>query len=232
MLLIALSVIPVIAILIYIYYRDKYEKEPLGLLLKAFSGGVLSAIATLIVLAPFDDTLIPAGSLILAAFFKAFVWAAIPEELFKFLFLYWIIWKNRNFNEYYDGIVYAVFVSLGFACLENILYVTEHGVGVGIMRGVLAVPAHALFGVIMGFFLSLARFSHTNTIINLSRSIIYAILAHGIYDFLIFWFAGSASETPLLALLLIVVFISFVIFLWRTGFRKIKQHVELSVFRT
>lgn len=231
MLLISISVIPVIIILFYIYKRDKYEKEPLGLLLKAFTGGVFSAIATLMVLAPFDDTLIPAGSLILAAFFKAFVWAAIPEELFKFLFLYWIIWKNRNFNEYYDGIVYAVFVSLGFACLENVLYVTEHGVGVGIMRGVLAVPAHALFGVIMGFFLSLARFSHTNTFINLSKSIIYAILAHGIYDFLIFLFAGSASETPLLALLLIVIFISFVIFLWRTGLRKIKQHVELSVFR-
>jgi RsiW-degrading membrane proteinase PrsW (M82 family) len=231
MLLITISLFPVIVILIYIYFRDKYEKEPLGLLLKAFIGGIFAAVVTILALAPFDGLFMPTDDVISGALLKSFLYAAIPEELFKFLFLYWIIWKNRNFNEYFDGIVYAVFVSLGFACLENVLYVTEHGVGVGIMRGVLAVPAHALFGVIMGYYLSIARFNNTNTISNLAKSILYAMLAHGIYNFLIFWYADSAGISPSLSLLLVVAFFVFVVLLWRTGFRKIKQHVELSFFR-
>lgn len=231
MILIAISVLPVIVILLYLYFRDKYEKEPLGLLLRAFAGGVFSAIVTLLVLALFNVNYLPTYNLISNALFKSFLLAAIPEELFKFLFLYWIIWKNRNFNEYFDGIVYAVFVSLGFACLENVFYVTQHGVEVGIMRALLSVPAHALFGVIMGYYLSFARFTDTNTFVNLSKSVLYAILAHGIYDFLIFWYADSAGESSLLSLLLIVAFFVFLVFLWRTGFRKIKQHVGLSVFR-
>jgi len=231
MLLILISVIPVLVILLYIYYRDKYEKEPLGLLLKAFTGGILSAIVTILVLSPMNGIFPEQSGVINNAFVRAFVWAAIPEELFKFLFLYWIVWKNRNFNENYDGIVYAVFVSLGFACLENILYVTQNGVSVGIARGILSVPAHALFGVIMGYYFSAARFSHTSTIINLSKSLVYAIVAHGIYDFLIFWYVGSTAAASGMAWVLVIVFLIFIVMLWRLGFRKIKQHIATSVFR-
>lgn len=129
MLLIAISTLPVVIILGYVYYRDKYEKEPLGLLIKTFMGGILSAIVTLVVLTPLDGLFPVPDGILNNAIIKAFAWAAIPEELFKFMFLYWIVWKNRNFNENYDGIVYAVFVSLGFACLENIFYVFQHGAG-------------------------------------------------------------------------------------------------------
>ncbi len=229
--LIAISVLPVIIILFYIYRRDKYEKEPLGLLLKAFVGGIFSAVAVILLLSPLDGVFPAIESVINNALVNAFAWAAIPEELFKFLFLYWIIWNNRNFNENFDGIVYAVFVSLGFACLENIFYVTQHGMGVGIMRAVLSVPAHALFGVIMGYYFSIARFSHTNTALNLLKSLLYAIMAHGIYDFIIFWYVGTAEAEPLFSLILVITFIVFIVFLWRIGFRKIKHHVELSVFR-
>ncbi len=227
MLLITISVFPVIVILAYIYFRDMYEKEPLGLLLKAFIGGVFSAILTLLVLAAFDGFNAPLNNIFTYALVRAFLWAAIPEELFKFLLLYLIIWKNRNFNEYFDGIVYAVFISLGFACFENILYVTEHGIGVGIMRAILAVPAHALFGVIMGFYFSMARFNNTSTTINLAKSVIYAIIAHGIYDFILFWYAGSTGSAPGLSLILILVFLGFIVFLWRLGFRKIRMHLDL-----
>lgn len=228
--LITISVLPVIIILFYIYRRDKYEKEPLGLLLKAFAGGIFSAIAVILLLSPLDGLFPPVENIFNNALVNAFAWAAIPEELLKFLFLYWIIWKNRNFNENFDGIVYAVFVSLGFACLENILYVTQHGMSVGIMRAVLSVPAHALFGIIMGYYFSIARFSDTNTTLNLSKSLLYAIMAHGIYDFIIFWYVGSAEAEPLLSLILVIVFVVFIAFLWRIGFRKIRKHVESSVF--
>lgn len=231
MLLIFVSVFPVIFILIYIYYRDKYEKEPLGLLLKTFFGGVLSAIATIFVMSPVGIYFPELEGVSANAFMLAFAGAAIPEEIFKFIFLYLIIWKNRNFNEYYDGIVYAVFVSLGFACLENIIYVAQHGIGVGIMRGILSVPSHALDGVIMGYFLSLARFIPARRMEYLFKSLFYAILAHGIYDFLLFYMAGIAPLNPALAGLAIVLFFVFVIYLWWLGFKKIKQHVNASVFK-
>ncbi len=231
MLLIVVSVLPVVLILFYIYYRDKYEKEPLGLLLKAFFGGVLSAIATILVMSPAGYFFPELEGVSANAFMMAFAGAAIPEEIFKFIFLYLIIWKNRNFNEYYDGIVYAVFVSLGFACLENILYVTQHGLGVGIMRGILSVPCHALDGVIMGFFFSLARFIPARRMEYLFKSLFYAILAHGIYDFLLFYTSGISSTNPALAGLAILLFFIFVIYLWWLGFKKIKQHVNASVFK-
>jgi RsiW-degrading membrane proteinase PrsW (M82 family) len=231
MLLLFISVLPVIIILVYIYYKDRYEKEPLGLLLRAFLGGVMSAVATLLLLLPFNGYGFQAGNIVSGALIKAFGWAAVPEESLKFIFLYWIIWKNRNFNEYYDGIVYAVSVSLGFACLENILYVTQNGLTVGITRAFLSVPAHALFGVVMGYFFSIARFKNTNTFLNLFKSLFYAILLHGIYDFLIFLFADSAGYSPWLSMFLVIAFFIFVALLWRSGFRKISRHIQLSVFR-
>ncbi|KAF0198210.1 MAG: hypothetical protein FD166_1561 [Bacteroidetes bacterium] len=231
MMLLFISVLPVIIILVYIYYKDRYEKEPLGLLLRAFLGGVMSAVVTLLLLLPFNGYGIQTGNIVAGALIKAFGWAAVPEESLKFIFLYWIIWKNRNFNEYYDGIVYAVSVSLGFACLENILYVTQNGLTVGITRAFLSVPAHALFGVVMGYFFSLARFKNTNTFLNLSKSLLYAIILHGIYDFLIFLFADSAGYSPWLSMFLVIAFFIFVALLWRSGFRKISRHIQLSVFR-
>lgn len=231
MLLIFVSIFPVVFILLYIYYRDKYEKEPFGLLIKAFFGGVLSAIATLLVMSPASLYFPELEGVSSNAFLMAFAGAAIPEEIFKFLFLYIIIWKNQNFNEYYDGIVYAVFVSLGFACLENILYVTQNGLGVGLMRGIISVPAHALDGVIMGYFFSLARFMPARKMEYLFKSLFYAILAHGIFDYLLFYSSGVAEINPAMAGLTILVFLVFVIYLWWLGFKKIKQHVEASVFK-
>lgn len=231
MLLIFISVFPVVVIMLYIYFRDKYEKEPFGLLMKAFFGGVLSAVATILFMAPFSGLFPETNSTYWQALITAFAGAAIPEEIFKFLFLYWIVWKNRNFNEYFDGIVYAVFVSLGFACLENILYVTEHGMGVGIARGIFAVPGHALDGVIMGYFFSLARFMPTRRKEFLFKSLLYSILAHGIYDFLLFYSSGKSETNPVLSLLLILAFLVFIVYLWRLGFRKIKRHVDASVFK-
>jgi RsiW-degrading membrane proteinase PrsW (M82 family) len=231
MLLIFVSVFPVIVIMIYIYLRDKYEKEPLWLLIKAFAGGILSAVATILFFVPFHNSLPEFQNVFAYAMFKAFFGAAIPEEIFKFIFLYLIIWRNRNFNEYYDGIIYAVFVSLGFACLENIFYVTEHGMGVGIARGIFAVPGHALDGVIMGYFLSLARFMPERKTEFIFKSLFYAILAHGIYDFLLFYASGISESSPALSVLAMLVFLAFIIYLWRLGFRKINRHIEASVFK-
>ncbi|OPZ97909.1 MAG: Protease PrsW [Bacteroidetes bacterium ADurb.Bin408] len=222
-LLLFISIFPVLVILLYIYKRDKYEKEPIGLLIKAFFAGVLSAVITIIVVVLVMPYLPRYDSLFSAALVESFIEAAIPEELFKFLMLYWVIWKNKNFNEKFDGIVYAVFVSLGFACLENIFYVFENGVAVGLLRAVLSVPAHALFGIIMGFYLSLARFNPENKGSLILKSLVFSMVAHGIFDFLLLYGSKNAQVSIGIMLLAFLLFFIFVIWLWRLGFKKLKQ---------
>lgn len=222
-LLLFISIFPVFVILFYIYKRDKYEKEPIGLLIKAFFAGVLSAVIAVAVVVFTMPYLPRFDNLFASAFVESFIEAAIPEELFKFLMLYWVIWRNKNFNEKFDGIVYAVFVSLGFACLENVFYVFENGVAVGLLRAVLSVPAHALFGIIMGYYLSLARFNPENKGSYIFKSLFFSIVAHGIFDFLLLYGSKNASVSIGIMLLAFLLFFAFVIWLWRLGFKKLKQ---------
>ena len=155
LLLIGLSILPVIILLITIYRQDKYEKEPFWLLMLAFIGGIVSIFLDLLLIQGVINPIWYSDSV----FYSAFWEAGFPEELCKFIVLFLLIWWNKNFNEHMDGIVYATFVGLGFACLENILYVLDGGVGVGIIRALISVPGHFLFGVMMGYFLSLAKFN-------------------------------------------------------------------------
>ena len=91
-------------------------------------------------------------------FFSAFLEAGMPEEFCKFVIFMLFIWRDKNFDEYFDGIVYATFIGLGFACVENIEYVFSYGFQTGVVRALLSVPGHFLFGVLMGYFLSMAKF--------------------------------------------------------------------------
>ncbi|GAP73153.1 hypothetical protein SAMD00024442_63_7 [Candidatus Symbiothrix dinenymphae] len=221
LILLILSLLPTALILLYIYQKDKYEQEPLGLLLEAFGLGALSAICVIIF-----SSIIPiepnTGNHFVDSFITAFFAAAIPEELYKFLFLYWLIWENQNFSERFDGIIYAVFVSLGFATLENILYVFGYGFEIGIARAITAVPAHALFGVAMGYYFSYAKFLPDKNKY-MALSVCIPIILHGIYDFIAFLVDEFSETHPAFAGLLALVFIGFVIFLWIQGFKKIKK---------
>jgi len=227
--LILISIFPVIIIMIYLYYRDKYEKEPLSSLFKAFSAGVLSAILTIVVLMPFGSLAeFKTGLPFVDAVKSAFLWAAIPEELFKFVCLYMFIWRDRHFNEHYDGIIYAAFVSLGFALFENFLYVFQMGMQVGISRAIITVPAHALFGVIMGFYFSLAKFNRSRVKGYLILSLLLAILAHGIFDFLLMYSSAVSRIDPTMSMVIFVLFFIFVAYLWKLGFSKIRKHIAAS----
>src|SRR5574344_2414571 len=122
------------------------------MLIKAFLGGVAVVIPLSILSLLLSFVKINIANPILNNAFFSFVLSAIPEEVFKFLFLYWIVWKNKNFNEYFDGIVYAVFVSMGFACVENLLYVFQFGLSIVPQRTVLTVPTHFFCAVMMGYY--------------------------------------------------------------------------------
>lgn len=183
--LLAIALAPGAAIGLYIYWKDKHEREPLGLLVKSFFFGVISTLITLLIswpisrLVPLDPTSVTQQAV------HAFLLVALIEEFSKFIFVRWVLYPNKNFNEPFDGIVYSVTVSLGFAGLENILYVMDGGVETAVLRMFTAVPAHASFGVLMGYFLGKAKFEHKK-----GHYAIYALavatLFHGAYDY--FWF--------------------------------------------
>jgi protease PrsW len=186
--LLALALAPGTAIGIYIYLKDKHEREPLGLLLISFLYGALSAVVTLLVSWPLTSSVVINERSLIDQFFNAFFLVALVEESSKFLFVRFILYNNKNFNEPFDGIVYAVMVSMGFATLENILYTFQYGAATGIVRMFTAVPAHATFGALMVYFLGKAKFSHSY-----SKGLYYAFVAlavatlfHGAYDY--FWF--------------------------------------------
>jgi protease PrsW len=218
--LLLVSFAPIILILIYINYRDKYEKEPLGLLLKALAFGAFITLPILLIEVGLGE-MIKFSNTIAAAFYDGFVVAAFTEELFKYLAFLIIIWRNRNFNELFDGIIYAVFISLGFAAIENFFYVFGKGGGVGVLRAFTAVPAHALFGITMGYYFGMARFNEETSKKYLWFALLVPIVLHGFYDF--FLMSGNGW--------LFLTFIPFIIYLWIAGFKKIRQHSENSVFK-
>jgi len=219
--LIVLSLAPVFIIAGYVYFRDKYEREPIRLLLLALLFGALTVIPIMFLesfLSSFSQLFSGLG----AAAWKAFVVAAFSEELFKYIALYILIWKSPEFNDKLDGIVYAVFISLGFAAVENILYVTGNGHFTGIMRAVTAVPAHAIFGVTMGFYFGMAKFYVKQQQRLKQKALLYPIILHGIYDFILF----SRIEW------LTVVFLAFLVFLYVSGLKRIKELANQSIYKT
>jgi RsiW-degrading membrane proteinase PrsW (M82 family) len=185
MFLLALALAPGVAIVLYIYLKDKHEREPLGLLLMSFFYGVLSIFVTLLVSWPLEILTInkeDAGELFADAFFKV----ALVEEFSKFIFIRFILFRNKNFNEPFDGIVYAVMVGMGFATLENIVYVYQYGMATGIMRMFSAVPAHACFAILMGYYLGRAKFSKEKNLYFTLLALISATVFHGLYDYFLF----------------------------------------------
>ena len=233
--LLGVAVVPVIILLFYIYRKDKTQKEPLGLLLRAFFLGSLSVIpaglmeGVLQVFAPGDSYPVADG------LFTGFVVAGVSEELWKLLLLTLAVWKSREFDEYFDGIVYATFVSLGFACVENIGYVFgqtgfDAAFSTGVMRGVLAVPAHFLFGVMMGYFFSLAKFDPPHRGRNLIKAFAVPALMHGTYDSLLMVSerVGTQEDLMITEGVLLIVFIIFDIKMWKWGIRRIKRLQEWS----
>jgi RsiW-degrading membrane proteinase PrsW (M82 family) len=219
--LLILAIAPIVVLLLFMYYRDRYEKEPVKLLITAFGMGILSILPVLLIESFFSEfTAFFYGTF--AVFWQSFVVAATTEEFFKLSFLYWLIWKRADFNETFDGIAYAVFVSMGFAAIENVMYVFDYGPQTGLVRALTAVPAHFLFGVTMGFYFGLAKFYPQFKQRLIGAALLYPVLLHGVYDFILM------SGNPFMLLL----FIPFVFFMWHYGIKKIKRLSEKSIYQS
>ena len=150
LILLAFAVAPGVCIATFIYLKDKHEREPIGLLMKSFFYGMGSVVVTLIISVPLDDY-IPKEETLTQQAVHAFIIVALVEELSKYIFVRGILYRDSNFNEPFDGIVYSVMVGMGFATLENVMYVVDGGWGVAVLRMFTAVPAHAACAVLMGY---------------------------------------------------------------------------------
>ncbi|CAL1517018.1 PrsW family glutamic-type intramembrane protease [Chitinophaga sp. MM2321] len=187
MMLLALAIAPGFAISLFIYAMDKYDREPIGLLLKCFLLGMVCVVLPLVIQALGlqiglrENT----GTFLGTAVF-AYGVVGLSEELAKFLVLRFYAYPKKAFNEPLDGIVYSVMIGMGFATLENIAYVAQFGFRTGVARMFLSVPAHATFAVLMGYYAGLAKFIPQKTDALLLRGLLIAVFFHGSFDFFLF----------------------------------------------
>ena len=230
LLLLAAAVLPAAFLLYRVYKMDTIEKEPWSILRKLLLWGALSGIPAALVeslLTGVVQNLLQEGTL-LYNFVFGFIVAALVEESFKFFFLYKFTFKNPAFNYRFDGVVYAVFVSMGFAILENVLYVFQGGLGVALSRALLALPLHAACGVYMGIAYGQQKVNSLYkpaSFGSVARACLpVPILIHGFYDSCAF----SAENYPIF-LLVFVVFVILVFILTLRQLKKASQedrHVE------
>lgn len=217
--LIAAAVIPAVILLVRVYKADRLDKEPKGLLVSLVLFGVLSTVIAL--------ALEVFGTFLLSQFLQKdtipynlilyFAVVACSEEGAKYALLRLRTWRSPHFNCQFDGVVYAVFVSLGFALWENIGYVVENGFATALVRAVTAVPGHACFGVFMGVFFGAAkRFDGMDRPLLSKRyrrlALLFPVLMHGAYDFIATVSAKSAG----------LIFLAFIAIMFFVCFRLVK----------
>lgn len=214
-----MALLPVVAIGSYVYIRDAYEREPIVSVLKAFFLGCLSVVPVLFfgsIILPFtpqDPFWEPA--------FTAFITASFLEEANKLIMLLLFVRFSKEFNERMDGIVYAVFISLGFAAVENILYVSSGGLQTAMLRSVTAVPAHAVFGVLMGFHFSKAYFNKENKLWHYLVCFLFPFFWHGAYDYILMIAPYLEHHLGFSALVALIGFIIFLVYTYKMGIKRI-----------
>lgn len=218
--IISAGIAPGLALLCYFYLRDQYDNEPIFTVLRSFIFGALLVFPIMFIQYAFSEENVWQSS-----WTQAYVLSGTLEEFFKWFILYFLVYKHTHFSERYDGIVYAVSVSLGFATVENILYLFSNGIEFAIGRALLPVSSHALFGVVMGYYLGKGKFSQKGKRFFIIASLLFPIILHGTYDFILitvkqYW---------------LYIMIPFMIFLWLNALRKVKiansidqKHIKLN----
>ncbi|MEN2464819.1 glutamic-type intramembrane protease PrsW [Ornithinibacillus sp. FSL M8-0202] len=203
--IISAGVAPALALMSFFYLKDKIT-EPIPLILRTFIFGGLLVFPIMFLQYAFESDQI--GNLFVQSFFVV----AFLEEFFKWFVFMYIIYQHTQFSAHYDGIVYAVSISLGFATVENILYLLVNGIEYAFTRALFPVSSHALFGVIMGYYFGKAKMYPVNRAVNIILALIIPIALHGIYNFIL----GYVTKNWALYV------IPFMILLWFFGLHRVK----------
>ncbi len=216
--LLTAAIAPGIALLVYFYLKDIYASEPIVMVLRIFLVGFLIVLPIMAIQHGFvalwgDQPLV----------YSFFISAGV-EETIKWFVLYYLIYNHIEFDEHYDGILYAVAVSLGFATVENVMYALTNPASFGylLIRALLPVSGHALFGVLMGYYLGKAKFSNGNKGRRyLWFSIFIPIFWHGIYDWIMLTMVRNW----------VWFIVPLMLFLWYFGMAKVRRANLRSPFR-
>lgn len=219
LIMLAAAVAPAAWLMKKVYQLDAIEKEPAGLLIRLMVLGMISTVPAMLLEAVcgyFIGALLGDSGLVYSLA-TSFIGVALIEEGCKYFFLRRGAWRRPEFNCRFDGVVYAVFVSLGFALVENVSYIFSFGLQVALSRALLAVPMHAVCGVYMGIWLGEAKvqraFGREDLVKSyLSKSLWLPVLLHGIYDGCLIY--GSNIS--------ITVFVVFVLALFTLTLRRIR----------
>ncbi|WLR46729.1 glutamic-type intramembrane protease PrsW [Halobacillus litoralis] len=208
------AISPAVAIMTFIYLSKRIELEPLPLIIRMFIIGVIMVFPIMFIQYAFETE-----NVFHSSFLKSFFLAGLLEEFFKWFFLLFVAYRHSDFDHHYDGIIYGVAISLGFATIENIIYIFQNGIEIAILRAVFPVSSHALFGIIMGFYMGKAKFRTKRSNWCLALGLAIPVGLHVMYDYII-----TVKEMTWMYWIT-----PFMIILWLIGFRKIKianQHHE------
>ena len=237
--LLVAAVLPIFLLCFFVYKKDPHH-EPGGVLAKIFILGFFSAIPIVVaemvldIFFPTDEV-----SSFILIFINVFISVALVEEGFKWIITMLFGYRNKEFDEVYDIIVYAVFASLGFACIENILYVFSNGLGNAILRALLSIPGHMCFGVFMGYFFAQAKVGRINKnqsifTRNIILSILIPTLAHTLYDALLFYVEYNVLSIVLFFMFDITMVVLGIVTINRMS--KIQQnldtHLDTGILKT
>lgn len=206
------GIAPGLALLSYFYLKDEYGVEPVSVVSRSFFFGAILVFPIM-----FIQHVLSVEKVIPYDWMDAFLSSGLLEEFFKWFILYYTVYQHVAFDEPYDGIVYGAAVSLGFATSENIFYLIGNGVEHAIGRALLPVSSHAVFGLVMGYYMGKGKFTQSKKHIWILMSLILPIILHGSYDFILI-----SQENWLFKIL------PFMIFLWWFGLRKVKLARALS----
>jgi protease PrsW len=201
------GIAPGLALLSYFYLKDENDSEPISFVFKTFIFGALLVFPLMFIQYVFETEMVFQSN-----WMNAFISSSLLEEFFKWFILFYTVYKHVSFDEPYDGVVYGAAVSLGFATVENILYLVANGFEHALGRALLPVSSHALFGVIMGFYLGKGKFSLDKNKRLIFLSLLVPFVLHGTYDYILI------SLTNWIQFI-----VPFMIFLWWLGLRKVKK---------
>jgi RsiW-degrading membrane proteinase PrsW (M82 family) len=207
------AIAPGLALLSYFYLRNQMSTEPRRTLVHSFLYG---AIITFPIL--FIQFVLQEEGVLTSPFMSTVVFTSIIEEFFKWLIIFIVILRHVEFDDPYDGILYGAAVSLGFATVENVIYLLSFGLETAFMRAILPVSSHALFGVVMGYYYGKGKFSMND---KQREYLLLALVAPMILHFMY-------NSILMLEEYFMYVMLPFMLFLWWFALRKVKlahQHL-------
>ena len=219
---ILVAIVPSLLIAGFIYWQDKHEREKALPLIICFLLGILITVPARWLEAKADSIGWSESESFWMTFFVAFIIVAFNEELFKFITLYLYPFQQKFFNEPFDGIIYTVMIGMGFAMLENMLYVHQFGIADTWGRAFTAVPSHGVYAIVMGYYAGLAKFNSDQRMVLLLKGLFFAVLLHGAYDLFLL-----QQESEWLMLLSVIILYGSMFLAWK----MIRRHQRDSPWK-